>query len=161
MSTKYFFALAVVVTSVACQAQDSIDARAAAQLARDTAARQPAPILSEPSREPVVLAPLPERPAQLDLIAIKGFKDRLEAVVGVNGRRATATLRTPLLPEGWRLIKLGPECAEVQKPAGKQPEMRTLCFIAPGPAPITPSPTNGGGARGASVPLPPGVPAAR
>lgn len=149
------FALGVPVL-----AQDSIDARASAQLARETAMKQPAKA-PEATLAKSAIAPPPEKIAQLDLVAIKGFAGRLEAVVAVNGRRSTVTLRTPHLPEGWSLSDLGPECAEVRK-AGAKPETRTLCFIAPAPPPFsTGSTTTAAVPGGRMPPLPPGVPVAR
>lgn len=145
------------------QAQDSIEARASAQLARETAAKHAASKAAEPpaATRAANLAPPPERLTQLDLVAIKGFAGRLEAIVAVNGRRATATLRTPLLPEGWSLATIGPECAEVRK-GGAKPETRTLCFIAPAPPPFGGSATATAAApSGPMPPLPPGVPLTR
>lgn len=154
-----FALLAAACASVS--AQDSIDARASAQLARETAAKQqpvqPSRTLESIGKVPKP-APIPERPAHFELIAIKGFAGRLEAVVGVNGRRSTATLRTPLLPDGWSLSNLGPECAEVRK-AGAKPDSRTLCFIAPAPPPFNTAPTTASAAPGGALPpLPPARP---
>lgn len=145
---------------VSAHAQDSIDARAQAQLARDTAAKQP-PVAADTVKAAKV-APPPERPAQLELVALKGFAGRLEAVVAVNGRRSTVTMRTPMLPEGWTLTNIGPECAEVKK-TGTKPETRALCFIAPAPPPAAApaGSTAAAPSNGAMPPLPPGVPLTR
>lgn len=157
---KFFVVLAVAATaSAGVSAQDTIDARAAAQLARETgvaAARQQAASEAVSPRR-VKAPPMPERRSEVELITVKGFAGRLEAVVAVDGRRATASMRTPHLYDGWTLTKLAADCAEVVR-SGAKPESRTICFVAPGPgAPMVAS-APAGGSGGAKPPLPAGMP---
>lgn len=160
MNSKLLFALLSLALAGFANA-DSLDQRAAAQLARETAAKAAAaaqaggpPAAAAPAR--VKEVQMPERPDMVDLISVKGFAGKLEAVIAVNGRRATATMRTPLLHHGWTMTNIGPECAEVRK-AGPKPETRNVCFVMPGP----PGPAQAAPMASAGAPLPPGMPLGR
>lgn len=132
---------AAVMAVCPAWAQDSIEARAAAQLARDTATAAKAvpaassmssneTLISKPAAARRPAGPPVEIATALELVSVKGFVGQLEAVIAVNGRRATVTPRSAQLPDGWMLTSLTADCAEVKKTTGKT-ETRSVCFVAP------------------------------
>ena len=146
--------LAALTLHEAALAQDTIETRTQAALAKENAKNAPLQ-MPTPMGTEIKAAPGRVRPVETALIGIRGFSDDLHATLAINGVRFTGSAKYPTLGDGWSVVSVSPDGATITK--GK--EIRKLGYVPVAPVSLGGPVSAGipGSVAGAMPPLPPGL----